>query len=245
MWEYFQEFCKLLWVKSHPNDYEKSLFEKTQKYSRYIAWIPGLKMVAVCGSLSMYATKTPEESMKTKGTPWSDIDLFIVTYPKRMWYVRIVITLVFQLLWVRRHWDKIKDRFCLSFFITEDAMDFSSIAIKNDIYLFYWIYYLKPIINKDFTYERFIKANKSLWIDEINLHWDNKIYLIKSSKYIKFLDKCKLLNLKDWTTKKIFIWKTLAHKKRLWNPEGIIVNDSMLKFTDNDKREEIRNSLIK
>jgi len=41
-------------------------------------------------------------------------------------------------------------------------MDFSKIAIENDIYLFYWIYYLKPILNKDNTYECFIKANKSM-----------------------------------------------------------------------------------
>lgn len=250
MWEHFLDFCKLLWVKSHPSDYEKSLFEKTQKYCRYISWIPGLKMVGVCGSLSMHATKTPEETKKIKWTDWSDIDLFIITANKRMWFVRIAVTIIFQILWVRRHWDKVKERFCLSFFITENAMDFSKIAIENDIYLFYWIYYLKPIINKDNTYERFIKANENLGINSINLHWDNKIYLVKpifviSSKVEKSINFIlnPLLDLKNWMLKKIFLSKTLKHKKRLWDPFWLIVNDNMLKFTDNDRRVEIRDEL--
>lgn len=270
MWEYFQNFCKLLWVKSHPSNYEKSLFEKAQKYSKYISWIPGLKMVAVCNSLSMYSTKISQpSSLRVKWNEmkqsmqqlWkvdhhiinsprddesgSDIDLFIVTSPKRLWFVRIAVTIIFQVLWVRRYWNKIKDRFCLSFFITENAMDFSKISIENDVYLFYWIYYLKPIINKDSTYEKFIKANKKLWINEINLHWDNKIYLIKTSAYMKFLDKCKILDFKNWALKKILLKKTLKHKKRLWDPFGLIVNNDMLKFTDNDRRLEIRDSLMK
>ncbi|HBA45044.1 TPA: hypothetical protein DCZ31_03635 [Patescibacteria group bacterium] len=59
-------------------------------------------------------------------------------------------------------------------------MNFSSFAIKNDVYLYFWIYYLKPIINKDLTYENFIKANKPLGIDPINLHKDNRIYEIQT-----------------------------------------------------------------
>ncbi len=232
-------------IKNHPNENEKALFLRAQHYLKYISWIPGLKMVAVCDSLSMYATKTPEEAKKLKWTQGSDIDLFIITAPNRLWYVRVVVTIIFQLLWVRRHWDKVKDRFCLSFFITENAMDFSKISIEKDIYLFYWIYFLKPIINKDQTYEKFIKANVTMWINNLSLHWDNKAYLIKTWSYIHLLDKCRLLNFKNWVLKKIFLSKTLKHKKRLWDPVGIIVNNDMLKFHDNDRRMEIRGLIIR
>ncbi len=234
MWEYFKDFINLFWIKNKPSPYESELFAKTQKYCRHISWIPGLKMVAVCNSLSMYATKKE----------WSDIDIFIITAPKRMWLVRITVTMIFHLLWVRRHGSKIKDRFCLSFFISENAMDFSKIAIQKDIYLYYWIYFLKPIINKDSAYERFIKANSPLWINELNLNWDNKAYIIKSPKYLKFADRCKILDFKDFVLKKIFLPKTLSHKKRLWDPFGLIVSDDMLKFQDNDKRIEIRDKLL-
>lgn len=228
------KFDKYIWSKNYPSSYEKELFSKTQKYCRYISWIPWLKMVAVCNSLSMYATKEK----------WSDIDLFIVTAKNRLWLVRVMVTLVFQILGVRRHWNKIAERFCLSFFIDETAMDFSSFAIENDVYLYFWIYYLKPIINKDLTYENFIKTNKPLGIDSINLHKDNKIYEIQSWKYLKFLDKCKILDFKNYILKKIFLPFTLAHKKRLWNPAGLIVEENILKFHDNDRRVEVRDEVL-
>jgi len=228
------KFDKYIWSKNYPSDYERELFSKTQKYCRYISWIPGLKMVAVCNSLSMYATKEK----------WSDIDLFIITAKNRLWLVRIMVTLVFQILGVRRHWNNIAERFCLSFFIDETAEDFSSFSLENDVYLYFWIYYLKPIINKDLTYEQFIKANKPLGIDQINLHKDNKAYEIRTWKYLKFLDNCKILDFKNYLLKKIFLPKTLAHKKRLWNPEGLIVSDNILKFHDNDRRVEVRDKIL-
>lgn len=41
-------------------------------------------MIAICNSLSMFATKSD-----------SDIDLFIVTDAKMLWYVRFFVTLKF------------------------------------------------------------------------------------------------------------------------------------------------------
>lgn len=53
-----------------------------------------------------------------------------------------------------------KDRFCLSFFITEEAMNFESIRLQpNDPYLDRWIYTLIPLVNKNATYEHFMEAN--------------------------------------------------------------------------------------
>ncbi|MFZ2255768.1 MAG: hypothetical protein WAW59_02485 [Patescibacteria group bacterium] len=44
-------------------------------------------MVAVVNSLSMFATHQD-----------SDIDLFIITKPGTLWFVRLLVTLVFSLL---------------------------------------------------------------------------------------------------------------------------------------------------
>ena len=48
--------------------------------------------------------------------------------------------------------------------MTDSELSLQNIAIENDIYLYYWIATLKPIVNKDVTYESFIQANKS-WCD--------------------------------------------------------------------------------
>lgn len=230
MLKYSKKFKELLNIKENPSKYELELFKKTKNYMKFISWIPGLKFVWICNSLSMYATKEK----------WSDIDLFIITAPNRLWLVRVLITFIFQILWVRRYGNKINERFCLSFFVTENAMDLSKFAIENDIYLFYWIYYLKPILNKNWVYEKFIETNNTLWITY------NALQKCESAKVWKcgnnFFNS--FWNILDSFFKTIFLPKSLAHKKRLWDPIGIIISDDILKFHDNDKRIKIRATLL-
>ncbi len=45
-------------------------------------------------------------------------------------------------------------------------MDLSQIAIENDIYLYYWIYYMRPIYVQNETYEKFLSANSWVDVDE-------------------------------------------------------------------------------
>lgn len=71
--------------------------------------------------------------------------------------------------------------FCLSFFITTDAMNLSKIAIENDIYLYYWIYYMKPILVRGDIYEQFLSANHSLDIPE-GQKAENKKYIVYSQR---------------------------------------------------------------
>lgn len=139
-------------VKSEPNQHEILLFERAQKYIRKLSWIPGIEMIAVVNSLSMFATHED-----------SDIDLFIVTKPHHIWLVRFLVTLTFFLLGVWRHGRDIAGNFCLSFFVTTEAMNLEKIAIEDDIYLYNWIYYLKPILVRNNTYKKFLTANS--WIE--------------------------------------------------------------------------------
>lgn len=70
MLPYKESFDTLMKVKKEPNTFELELLVRTKKYVRFIAWIPGIEMVAVVNSLAMYATHKE-----------SDIDLFIITKP--------------------------------------------------------------------------------------------------------------------------------------------------------------------
>ena len=151
-----QEKCiQLLGIKKAPNDHELALFKRTQKYIPFISWIPGIQMIAVVNSLSLYATHAD-----------SDIDLFIITKPGYLWLVRILSTGILNLLGVRRANMDIAENFCLSFFITEKSMDLSKIAISHDIYLENWIRYLKPIFFRGDIYDRWISQNDWVKISE-------------------------------------------------------------------------------
>lgn len=148
-----QKFKKYFHIKADLSEIDKGFLEKTKKYIRYIKWVPGLKMIAVWNSISMHA-----------GTPESDIDLFIVTTPDTMRINRIIITFIFTLLWVRKTDKKHAWMFCLSFFATTEWMNFKNWKIQDDIYLYFWIVYLKPILSYNYTYELFLKENSS-WAD--------------------------------------------------------------------------------
>lgn len=148
-----KKFKNYFHIKNNLSEIDKAFLEKTKKYTRFIKWIPGLKMITVGNSISMNA-----------GTPESDIDLFIVTSPDTMWINRIVITFIFSILWVRKTDKKHAGMFCLSFFATTEWMNFKNWKIENDIYLYFWIVYLKPILSYENTYEKFLQANNS-WAD--------------------------------------------------------------------------------
>jgi hypothetical protein len=126
-----------------------------KKYVAKLAWIPGIEMVAVVNSLSMYTTHVD-----------SDIDLFIITQPGMLWFVRLCVTLTLWIHGVWRHGADIAGNFCLSFWITTEAMDMSKITIDDDIYLYNWLYHLKPIYSRGDAYERFLEANNWIEIDE-------------------------------------------------------------------------------
>ncbi len=285
MLQYKKEINILLWIKSEPNEHEIHLFERGQKYIQKLEKIPGVEMIAIVNSLSMYATH-----------PDSDIDLFIVTKPWMIWSVRFFSTLI---LWKHGVWRKgedIRGNLCLSFFITTEAMDLEKIAIENDIYLYYWIYYMKPIFVQHNTYGKFIEANSWVEIDE-KQKMENLKYIISNrsefaSLFCKFWEFCRrnfwknselfddeggvfrifknksntdsktnkqkknFLFLFSYKKKEYFYKKinqiirfflfpqTLGSKWKLWNPEWIIISDTMLKFHDQDRRKEIRDTIL-
>lgn len=259
--DYHKKFLSYVNSKNKESKIESDFYRKTEKYIKYIKWIPWLKMIWVWNSISM-----------NSATKDSDIDLFIITSVNYMWLNRIIITFIFQILWVRKTSKKHAWRFCLSFFSTTTWMNFNSWKLKNDIYLYFWIVYLKPILNYDNTYETFIKQNET-WAD----FSEYEKIIENNKKYIKFSNSIYNNNPtlnpfpfqekgatnisshplelnKDndlWIIKninkiikKIFLPKTIKSYKKLWKPFWVIINDNLLKFHDKDKRKEIKSNLI-
>jgi len=238
-----QKFDDIFWNKKYPWEVEKQYIEKTIKYIKYIKWIPGIKMIGIWNSISM-----------NSATLDSDIDLFIVSDNNRMWLVRILCTLIFQVLWVRKTEKKHAWRMCLSFFCTLKTVDFWEFSLEKDPYLYFWILYFKPLLDNNGTYSLFLEKNKS-WADFSefgNIIEENKSW-IKYSKEIlstegfnplkkkewKYCFPTKILNIINNLLKKLFLPKTLRHYKKLWKPFWIIINDNMLKFHNWDIRKQI------
>ena len=221
-----------LWVKNEWGEIEKRSFILIQKYCSIFRYIPWLLFVWVGNSIAMNAAHKE-----------SDIDIFVITKSHALWFVRIIMTLILALTGMRKTYKKHAWKICLSFFCTEDALDFRDIAIEKDIYLYYRILTMKPILIKGDIYKRFIEENS--WVDFSefqNIYTHHSAYLSYDLKegwggntYIKYIDSI---------LKKMLLSRSIKKYEALGQPEGVIINDNMLKFHNTDKRKYIRENVL-
>lgn len=219
------KFSSYFSIKERPSKYSQEYLEKAEKHLKIFRFLPGIKFIWVWNSVWMwYASEN------------SDIDLFVITSKNSAWIIRFIMTIYFELIWERVIKDYHSAKFCLSFFITEDKMDFKDILIKDDIYMYFWILFLKPILDIDETYSKFIKINKqnfdySKYENILKANLDNIPHKSKSKiKFsLSFLDN---IIFKIWSRK---TWKI----KLNW----FLAEREIIKLHFNDKREEIKNIL--
>ena len=118
-------------------------------------------------------------------------------------------------------------------------MNLEKIAIENDIYLYNWIYHLKPILVRNNTYQKFIEAN----------HWvkvSKEQQICNTQWHIHFGNPLDYPFSAFFNTLIRFFWlrKTLKTYQKLGYPKGIQITENMLKFHNNDSREAIRDRIL-
>ncbi len=203
---------------------------KAEKWLPLLRHIPGVRAVFVCNSV---AFGTADQN--------SDIDILIVTAANRMWVARIFCTLFLQLLGLRRHGNKIAGRFCLSFFVSEAALDFEKIALQpHDPYLAFWVAALFPVFGQGVA-TKIADQNRAFVLRTIGAQ-------IRFARALPAISECnsKLQNIlevlfgKRWNIffKKIFLPRAMRKKAQLADSSGIILSDVMLKFHNNDRRRD-------
>ena len=123
---------------------------------RIIRSVPFLRAVFVCNSTG--AEQANDDS---------DIDFFIITEKNRIWITRLLVTFLLALFGLRRARKRIKNKICLSFYVTVENLDLAKWRVaEDDIHFAYWLNQMLPIFDPDNYYARFLQAN----------HW-TKIYL--------------------------------------------------------------------
>lgn len=82
------------------------LMKKAKRFGGGLRHLPFVRAAALAGSVAW--TNASEES---------DIDIFVITEPGRIYLARLFVSLYFQIFGGRRHGEKIKDRFCLNHYV--------------------------------------------------------------------------------------------------------------------------------
>lgn len=244
---------KKIWISNNDftNDENLNKFSRTKKYKQMDEYlteikrletifksIPFVNQIFLCNSITFNAL---DEN--------SDIDLFIIAEPWRIWSVKFWSMLLFSIKWAKRRKNNIRKKICLSFFITSDQQNLYPISLPSlDVYLCYRISHLVLIYTSNNTNKSdFFIQNK--WIKGILPNYQQKQTISLWIEPFTWNTKFKTLmgKLWKWILGSIFefivriIQKLIIHTKILINPEknkDVIINDGMLKFHQ-DIREKI------
>lgn len=206
-------------------------YSKLVKASRYFRLLPGVRAVAAVNTLSWWNT-----------TQSSDIDLFIITKPKTIWSSRFLLVLPFALLGRRPvHHDceddqNALDPFCFSFFTTQHSINFEDLKYsKKDYYLSFWCKSIVPIFDKDKSFQQFSDENKWCSVDLPNAKYriSHPLHSVKGSLFLPVQT-----GVTEYIFKLIQKNRFPEHIKELANIDSrVVINDNMLKFHQNDRRE--------
>lgn len=141
---------KIVLVRKERENCSKEKYALAKKAAEKLALISWIKMVGITGALAM-----------NNAEPKDDIDLMIVTAPTRLWLTRFLIYALAPFLGIRRRKPKdqeVKNKICFNLFLEENHLKIS----PENLFLAHEICQVRPILNKNQTYERFLSENK--WI---------------------------------------------------------------------------------
>ncbi len=213
-------------------------WKKATKVARRLQAVPFLDSLALCNLFAFNNKKTT-----------SDIDTFIVVRDGRIWTARFLATALTAFLGQWRHGHNVAGQLCLSFYLTDRDMSLNSIKSEPyDIYLNYWIASLGWIIEGKRN-EDFMLANSWIASDMPNYFPRKEVQLrVADSRVARAIRKTGEFILDnrigDWVEsvlRKMQLKKMgITAQATQLAGQGVVVNDHMLKFHEEDRRANFR-----
>ena len=219
----------------HQRQYIQKM-KRAKRATSLISLVPFVRAVFVCNTVGF---GVPTEQ--------SDIDIVVITKDKTVFLTRFLVTMLLSITGFRRHGRQVKNKVCLSFYLTESSLSLQSLAIERDIYLQYWIVLLIPIYDPQQIHARMLVDNA--WVNE-TLPFACTPYIAAS--HIRVSDtvcgrlvrsicsfQCllSLWRVGEMVAKRLQLWwmrEKLARSRQIQT--AVIVSDSMLKFHEEDRR---------
>lgn len=198
-------------------NYSNRKLKSAQRFIKLFKRIPFIKLIALANSIGFNNLRDG-----------SDIDIFVICDPRRIWLTRFIMASAAKLLNRRPTAKNKRDKICLSFYICTDHLNLDDLRLKGeDPYFYYWLRSLILLYNKDEVYEKFLEANNVIkgGHDELNI--------------TKKLSNNLVLNFFESLTKKIqLLIMSPALKQAMNNSTGVVINDQVLKLYLRDNRQE-------
>ena len=128
-------------------------FKKIKRAKRAVKFLrnlPFVRAIFLCNVLGYLNAKEQD-----------DIDFLIITEKNKIWTTRWFATGFFKILNLRPRPDKIKDKFCFSFYLSLDNLNLENIKLEDDPYLKYWLTGLLPLYDENNYLDKIL--NNNLW----------------------------------------------------------------------------------
>ncbi len=228
----------LIAERKRRNDRVDHQMRKAVRMVTWLRWFPWIRMIALISSLPMGNVKAS-----------SDIDLFIVAKKQYIWLTRLCAAGFLKVLRQRPDGDVSKDRFCLSFFVTEDALDLEPVSFgPDDIVFQYYVASILPIYDPDGLYSDLLKANRWLAKYLPNAQFEQQFvhevfcpeWLWKVQSCIEFITWPFFNGYFDEWYCNLQLRILPERLKSIANIDSrVIISDQMLKFHDKDNRHEV------
>ncbi len=206
-------------------NYFKRKIKKAKKFSYLISVLPFVRAIFVSNIIGDHNLKNS-----------SDIDFLIITSSKRIWLARFFCTIIAKFLGLRPNKKTKKDKICLSFYISEDALNLENqILNEKDFYFIYWLSGLDLIFSKNNIDKFFYQENQWIkkYLPNFSFFSNDFTPLSQNKKSKNFL----LFNFLEKILKKLQI-KIMPKKLREQSQisSGVILGDKMIKLFLEDKR---------
>ena len=213
---------------------------RARRALRYAAWVPFMRAVFICNTVAFGWPRAE-----------SDIDVFVVVRRDRLWLTRLFLTAAIGLSGYRRHGARVADQVCLSFYITDNALDLSAVRLDaDDVLLTYWSLFLHPLYDPENVAIEVRHANS--WAAtriphaplDIKLHPTVPQYHV-SLWFKKLIEKIFFYRIGNYLN----AWAGGLQKQKMRGnthsvqrlPDSrVVISDTMLKFHENDRRNLYR-----
>lgn len=198
---------------------------QAEKLAKTLALTPTIIGIFATGTLAVSNTERQD-----------DIDLMIITRNNTLWTTRLFITPILDLLGKRRKpdSDKISDLLCLNIYLTPKSFTFPK--SRRNIYTAYELLQIKPIINKNHSYEKFLSSNS--WISDFFPNTEIPVSAKPYSQIFNPLEKISYALQKKYMQNKITN-ESITRESAFFHPRDLSI-DIITKFENQLKRHKIK-----
>lgn len=224
-------------LRKQNNNWAERKFQKTILMVKIFRYLPFVRMVAVCNNLSYSNSRDA-----------SDIDLFVISRKNQIWLARFFCLLILKILALRPSDDNRRDKFCLSFFIDESALNLRNIMLgQHDIHFIYWFSQFLPVYDPDQLYDKLLQANT--WTRDYlpNAYANDFVKKVEPTfssllfgRILSFLVQPPIIAHWLYNQARLFQIKIIdRNMQAMVNIDTrVIINEQMLKFHSNDRRDQ-------